>query len=339
MDLIYIRTRDGAQESGYLSHYEIDFDITNDTEQVTNDFALKMILPKSEEDLLYIENEVETIIFDEGTEFGGSISGTDINIADNTITYTGRTWRGTLDQYIIEPPAGQDYRIVSGNLATILRNLPHSPYIEYEDTSYSIGSFQFDRYVRLFKGAMKLITASDDMLRLSIEFNQTEGEYTGVAKASFTLARDLSSLVEVSQDYSDKVKLSIKRDGNTPKRLICLGKGELHEREVINLYADDDWNISRTSIPGAHPVDTYDFSSSDDLLNDGIKHYKELIGNHKQIDVSISDLDVRLGDIISARDHLTGENVQAEITTIIRKCVDYGEYQNETYEYKTKVRT
>ena len=338
MDLVYIRKKGDVYESGYLSHYEIDFDVTSDTEFVTNDFALKMILPDSPEDLLFIENEIETIIFVEGTEYGGQISGTEINIADNTITYTGRTWRGTLEQYIIEPPPGQDYRIVTGNLVTILESLPHSPYVEYQPASYSISSFQFDRYITLFDGMTKLLSAADDSLRVSIEFIQTEGTYTGVAKTSLTKTRDLSGMVEVSQDFNDKIQLSIKRDGNTPKRLICLGQGELHEREVINLYADDDWNITRTPIVGAYPVETYDFSSSEDLLSDGIKRYKELISNHKQIDVSISDLDIRLGDVISARDHLTGENVQAEITTIILKCSDYGDYQNETYEYKTKVR-
>ena len=339
MDLIYIRKfEDGSFDSGLLTNYESDFDISTDTEYVTNDFALKMSLPSDAEGLLFAENQISSIIFVDGTEYGGIISGSSIDIAENTITYTGRTWRGTLDQYIIEPPAGQDYRIVSGNLAESLRTLPMHPYMDIADTEYSGGSFQFDRYITTFIGATKLLTAADASLRLEIRFDQTDGEYAGRITATITPTRDLSSLIEVSQDYNDKIQLTITRDGNTPKHLICLGKGELKDREVIHLYADDDWNVSQTAIEGAYPVATYDFSSSETLLADGLKHYAELISNHEQIDVSISDIEVRLGDIISARDHLTGENVQAEITKIIYHCEDNGTYQRERYEYKTKVR-
>lgn len=338
MDLIYIRNNNGDYDSGYLHHYDADFDVSSDVEHVTNDFALKMPLPDKPEDLLFMENEIRTIVFVEGTEYGGEISGSEIDIEANTITYTGRTWRGTFDQYIVEPPAGQDYRVVSGNLAASIRTLPLHPVMSIADTTYSGNTFQFDRYCTVFSGITKLLAAANSSLRLSITFEQNDGAYAGTATATITEARDLTDLIEVSQDYADKIKLKITRDGNTPKHVICLGQGELREREVIHLYADDNWNISQTAIPGAYPVEAYDNSGSEDLLADGLKHYAELIGNHEQIDVSISDLEVRLGDIIAAKDRLTGENVQAEITEIIYHCEDNGSYQRESYEYKTKVR-
>lgn len=339
MDIEYIRRkRDGSYDSGYLKNFEADFDISTDTEYVTNDFEIKMPLPDDEEDMLFIENSVETIVFVEGTEYGGLISGSVIDIAENEITYTGRTWRGTESEWIIEPPSGQDYLIVSGNLATSMRRLPHSSYIEIEDTSYTGGTFQFNRYITTFEGVTDLLTAANADYRTAIEFVRDDGAYTGKAKMSITRTRDLTDMIEVSQDYNDQIQLKIIRDGTTPRHLICLGQGELHEREVIHLYADSNWNITRTAIAGAYPVEIYDFSSSDTLLQDGIKHFQEVIGNHEQIDVSISDLDVKLGDIISARDHLSGESVTAEITKIIWHCENNGNYQKETYEYKTKIR-
>lgn len=336
MDLIYVKTdQNGVQTSGYLSNYEATFDVSTDLDYITNNFVLTMVLPTTADELLWAENEISTIIYVDGTEYGGEISGSVIDIAENTITYTGRTWRGTLDQQIIEPPAGQDYRIVSGNLATSMRTLPLGPFISIEDTTYSGNTYQFERYVTTLNGATNLLTAANPDLRMAIEW-ESNG-YSGTAKLSIVPTRDLRSIVEVSQDYNDKIQLRITRDGNTPKELICLGSGELHEREVIKLYADDDWNISTTPIPGAYPVEVYDFSSSENLLADGRKHYLELIHNHEQIEVSINDLDIRLSDIIGAKDILTGEFVSAEITSIVWRCSDYGDYQEEDFEYRTRV--
>lgn len=336
MDLIYVKTdQDGVQTSGFLSNYEASFDVSTDLDFVTNNFELTMILPETKDDLLWAENEISSIVYVEGTEYGGEISGSVINIAENTITYTGRTWRGSLDQQIIEPPAGQDYRIVSGNLAESLRTLPLGPYVTIADTSYSGNQYQFERYVTTFSGASNLLTAAQADLRMVLEW-EPDG-YGGEAVLSIAPVRDLRSVVEVSQDYNNNIQLKITRDGDTPKELICLGSGELKDREVIKLYADDEWNISQTAIAGAYPVEVYDFSSSEDLLADGIKHYKELIHNHEQIEVSINDLDIRLSDIIGAKDVLTGEFVSAEITSIVWRCTNYGDYQEEDFEYRTRV--
>lgn len=337
MDLMYIRDSNGIMDSGYLKHFEADFDITTDLDYVTNDFEIKMSLPSSDEELFFSENKIKTIVYVEGTEYGGEITGSIIDTDEKTITYTGRTWRGTLSQWIIEPPAGQDYRVVSGNLATILRQLPLSSYLDVADTTYTTGTFQFDRYITSFEGITKLLTHADASLRIGIEFHEGD-EYTGVATITIQPTRDATGMIEVSQDYNDNIKLRIQRDHNTPKHLICLGQGELRDREVIHLYADENWNIVQTAIPGAYPTEIYDFSSTTALLSDGMKRYKELIDGHELIDVAIKDLDIRLGDIISARDRLTNENVTAEITNIIWRCTDYGDHKTEEYEYKTKVR-
>lgn len=337
MDLMYIRDSNGIMDSGYLKHFEADFDITTDLDYVTNDFEIKMSLPSSDEELFFSENKIKTIVYVEGTEYGGEITGSIIDTDEKTITYTGRTWRGTLSQWIIEPPAGQDYRVVSGNLATILRQLPLSSYLDVADTTYTTGTFQFDRYITSFEGITKLLTHADASLRIGIEFHEGD-EYTGVATITIQPTRDATGMIEVSQDYNDNIKLRIQRDHNTPKHLICLGQGELKNREVIHLYADENWNIVQTAIPGAYPTEIYDFSSTTALLSDGMKRYKELIDGHELIDVAIKDLDIRLGDIISARDRLTNENVTAEITNIIWRCTDYGDHKTEEYEYKTKVR-
>lgn len=336
MDLIYVRTDgDGVTTSGLLTNYEATFDVSTDLDYVTNKFEITTALPTSKEGLLWAENEISTIIYVEGTEYGGEISGSEISIADNTIKYTGRTWRGCLDQWIIEPPAGQDYLVVSGNLANSLRLLPMGEFISVSDTPYVGGTYQFNRYIKTFEGATNLLTAAQSNLRMAFRF-VSDGE-SGTAWLDVVEARDMRNTVEVSQDYNDKIQLTITRDGNTPRELICLGSGELKDRQVLKLYADSDWNVSTTPIAGAYPVEVYDFSSSEDLAADGRKHFLELIHNHEQIEVTISDLDIRLSDIIGAKDILTDETVSAEITSIIWRCTNYGDYQVENYEYKTRV--
>lgn len=336
MELIYVRTmEDGTVDSGFLSHFTGSFAVSTDTDYVTNTFQVETILPKTKDELLWTENGISSILYVEGTEYGGLIEGSVIDIEQNTITYTGRTWRGHLDQWIVEPPAGQDYLIVSGNLANSLRRLPMGNFIEVADSGYTGGTYQFNRYCTTFEGATGLLTAANPNLRMQISFD-SDGA-SGRAMLEVVEARDLRDIIEVSQDYNDKINLKITRDGTTPRHVICLGKGELHEREVIHLYADENWNITRTAIPGAYPVKAYDASASENLLSDGTKHFQELIGNHEQIEVTINDLDIQLSDIIGAKDVLTGEYVSAEITSIVWRPVNNGDHQTETFEYQTKV--
>ena len=338
MELMYIRNSNGTYDSGYLSGFNVDFNISLENGSDKNDFALEMPLPEETAGLLYLEGEISSIIYIEGTEYGGEILGAETDIASHKITYTGRTWRGTLDQYIIEPPAGQDYLVVSGNLATILRALPLSSYIQVEDTTYSSGSFQFNRYITVHEGVRALFANADSSLRMMISFSQTDGTYDGIASLSIEPAKDISDLMETSQDYGDRIQLKMTYDHTTPRHLICLGQGELKDREVVHLYADDNWDITQTPIAGAYPVDIYDYSSSTNLTSDGIKHYEEVRANHWQIEVSISGLEVGLGNIISAKNNLTGESIKAEISSIVYSCTDDGIVQKETYQYKTKVR-
>lgn len=336
MDLIYSKVdENGIQEADILKNYEADFDITSDIENNTNDFTLKMNLP-SPEDILYAENSIDTFIYIDGTEYGGEIKGYTIDLEDNVITYIGRTWRGTFQQYIIEPPAGQDYRTVSGNMKTIIEGLPISPFIEVMDTAYTSPTYQFERYITSFDGITKLLTNANSSLRFDLAFN-SDG-YGGKAEMTIAEQRNLKSLIELSQDYNDNINLKITRNPDTPKRLICLGEGELRDREVINLYADDNWNVSTTPIPGAYPVETYEYAGSESLLDDGKKKFAEYIGNHQQIEVNIDDLEVRLGDIVGARDHITEQDVEAEITGIVLNLKDFGTYQQSSYSYSTKVR-
>lgn len=335
MDLMYIRHDSTGQyiDAGYMTRYDVAFDITTDLEYLTNEFELTTVLPDRAEDLLWSKNGNSTMIFVEGTELGGIITGSQVNLDSNTITYSGWTWRGMLQNYIIEPPSGQDYLTVSGNLADIINDLPMPSYFEAAETEYTVSSYQFNRYVSTYQGVTQLLASVDPTLRLSFSFEANMD--SGTVMINIIEARDLRSEIELSQDYG-RINLQITYDHTTPKHLICLGEGELHEREIIHLYADADWNVTQTPVPNAYPTETYEFSSSENLLEDGTRHFEELIANHEQIEVSIDGLGVQLSDIIAAKDNLTGETVSAEITSIIYRCSNAGTHQAESFEYKTK---
>lgn len=336
MELIYRRIAGDEIREGYLRNFEADFDITTDVENPTNDFEITMDLPKSEDDLLFVENEISCILYVDGTEWGGIIKGSEIDMDNGVIKYTGPTWRGLLSLYIIEPPKNQDYRIVTAgtNLASALRILPMHSLISIQNSSYKTSrKFQYNRYIPVHEGATNMLLNAGADYRMKFAYDEDSGKVL----LTIGTTNDRTNLIEISQDYDDHVRLSIVRDGNTPKHLICMGKGELKEREIIHLYADDDWNVSTTAIKGAYPVNTYDYSGSDSLMTDGIKHFNDLISQHTQIDVSIDGIDVDLGDVIAARDISTGQYVTAEITKIIWKCYDRGQYKTESFDYATEI--
>lgn len=342
MELIYVKKDITKQkiDTGYLRNYSADISVCIDDSD-NNDFEIKTSLP-SRENLLWIENEIETTIYAEGFEYGGKITGCLIDVSANEITYTGNTWRGTLKDYIIEPPHGEDYYIAKSgtNLKELFTSLPHDPVLEFQECEYNLkNDLQFDRYITTEEGIAKALAAAGNDLRMRIEYSVEAPNPLGVAKCYIEPVRDLTDEIALSQDYGTGIKLKITRDYATPRHVICLGEGELKDRQVMHLYADENWNITKDEIQGATPTVIYDASSSKTLEHDGIKHFQELINSHEKIDINISDIGVETGDIIGAKDNITGEVVTSRVTGIIWKREDFGAYATESWEYRTKERS
>ena len=87
MELIYIRTNeDNTIDSGYLTNFEGVFTVSTDVDYVTNKFEVTVPLPDDRSELLWTENGISSILFVEGTEYGGLIEGSVIDIEQNTLT-------------------------------------------------------------------------------------------------------------------------------------------------------------------------------------------------------------------------------------------------------------
>ena len=60
------------------------------------------------------------VLYIKNTEYGGIIGEVDTDTAEDEVSLIGYTWRGLLSKKIIQPPSGQDYMKVSGELIEVI---------------------------------------------------------------------------------------------------------------------------------------------------------------------------------------------------------------------------
>ena len=121
----------------------------------------------------------------------------------------------------------------------------------------------------------------------------------------------------------DTATLTVEQHSNKANHLICLGKGDLAERELIHLYVDNFGRIGESQhyFGIDEIVDTYDNSSSEDLYSDGIEHFTELRSIDKA-EIAISEtegLTYDIGDIVGATEYKSGVSVAEKVTQKIVK--------------------
>lgn len=252
------------------------------------------------------------IFYIKNTEFGGIIGRKKINTAEDTISLYGRTWRGKMDKKIIRPPDGQDYRKVSGELNTVLNTLITEQFNDYfvvsqNDTGVSVTNYQFDRYCTLLTGIVKMLKSVG--YKLHIEYIQQERGQPGYVELSAVPIMDYSEQIELSQD--SRLNFTFDETKNGVNHLICLGKGELQDRQVVDLYVDQNGNIGKTQYyTGIQEVtEIYENTSSesDELEEKGREKLQELMNfTSFSMDVEALKLEIEIGDIIGGRDYVTG---------------------------------
>lgn len=272
-----------------------------------NDYEIK--IPRDE---WRSEYTFRNAFYIKDTEYGGVIGEVDTSTAEDTISLLGRTWRGMLDKKIIRPPTGQDYKKVSGELNVVLGELITEQFDDYfvvsqDDTGVSLTNYQFDRYCTLLSGINKMLKSVG--YRLKIRYVQQERGQPGYVELSSAPIVDYSEQIELSQD--SQLNFAFKNCRNGVNHLICLGKGELQDRQVIDLYVQEDGSIgSEPYYTGVQEIAaTYEDTSSetDELEEKGREKLLELMNSTSfSMDVESLNMDVEIGDIIGGRDYLTG---------------------------------
>lgn len=114
----------------------------------------------------------------------------------------GLSWRGRLAKKIIEPPVGSDYKTVSGELHTVMKELIEPEFdglfvVSQEDTGVTVSNYQFDRYCTLYDGIVKMLKSKGYRLQLSFRREQNELGYLYIEAVPIV---DYSNRVELSKD-------------------------------------------------------------------------------------------------------------------------------------------
>ena len=128
----------------------------------------------------------------------------------------GLTWRGMLSRKIIEPPSGQSYRVVSGEMNQILAEMIEPEFdglfvVAEVDTGVTVTNYQFERYVDLHDGLSDMM--QEYGLRFQIAYRE-ETQGIGYVEIQAVPVTDFSAEIELSQ--RQRAGLPVKR---YPKRL------------------------------------------------------------------------------------------------------------------------
>lgn len=253
----------------------------------------------------------------DGTEYGGIIDDTDVDVDGglSTVTWHGRDWHGVLASKIIEPDGNTDYLTLSGTIPVIMRTLVSRAGLQglftvTDESADHKTTCQFDRYVDLYSGLVKMLRASGLKLRL-----RNDGDKVAMSAMP---VRTIGDSID-----SDLIDFTAKQAAHPINHLICLGKGELKDRTVIHWYADANGTFSHTqTLKGLDErTATYELSNAeaDELEDKGRQKFQEL-RNTSTIDVDIPDgIDADVGDLVTGRDNNTGLVVTAEISKKIVK--------------------
>lgn len=298
------------EDLGVLQDYTLDLAFGADE----NDFECKIVKDKH-------CCEAGYYLYYEGSEYGGIIDSIRVDTANEEITYSGRTWHGILESKVIEPDG--DYLTLSGEANVVLSILIDRmglsklftvpPY----NSGITISSYKMQRYITGYTGIRKMLQAFGGKLQVSF--------HEGCVYLSAV------PLVDYSQDEqfdTDQIDFVIKKNHSPINHVICLGKGELSEREVIHLYADKNGNISTTqSLTGMQEVvEVYDYNnaeSSEELMQGGIERIKESWASDEiNFNFSANDKTYDVGDVVGAKEYVTGIEVSAEITKKIVSIKD-----------------
>lgn len=284
------------------------------------DFTLDLAFG-SDENALSLECEAAhapeegQFVFIDGTEYGGVVDKVTYEAgreASGAVLCKGRTWHGILAGKRLLPDSGSGYLSVSGKagdaLASLIARMGLSGLFSAAADDSTV-SYTFDRFVDGYSGLKAMAKANGRKVAM-----RRKG---GKVEISLPPAVDYAN--KVDSDLLDFTLTSVYRCVN---HLVCAGTGELENRAVVHFYADAAGNVSHTqSLFGVDEISAlYDYSNADEekLEEEGKKKLKEYQTQGSVEVEAHDDIDVDVGDVISARDNLHGRTVTA---TVAKKIV------------------
>lgn len=324
----FIVTDKYGQDKGYLEHCGVNFNVGQN-----NDFEVKIQNKLFRDD----RHRKNCRIYAENTEYGGLIRNINPVTEDHIVKLSGPTWRGLLNQKAINPESntyimlkGEANRVLSGfivklGLSEMFTVSNQNSGIEL-DYKVPLQSMLYDA----FSAALEEVGA-----RLDIKYKLGDPNEKGYVLLTAKPVEDHSETIEISEDGN--VKLNILDYQNGVNHLICYGKGELSARQRVDLYVWPDGSIQKTAHYTAIDLveQYYENTSSEtlqDLEKEGRKKLLDLM-NYKQLRISVSDMDLELGDVVGGRERITGIYMTSPV---VRKIVTVSGKGRVKIDYKLK---
>lgn len=254
-------------------------------------------------------------VFIDGCEYGGVVDKTTYKAgreSSGPVTCRGRTWHGILAGKRLLPDSGSGYLSVSGKagdaLASLIERMGLSGLFSAAAGDASV-RYTFDRFVDGYSGLKAMAKANGRKVAM-----RRKG-----GKVEISLPPIVDYANKVDSDLLDFTLTSVHRCVN---HLVCAGTGELEDRAVVHFYADGAGNVSHTqSLFGVDEISAlYDYSNADEekLEEEGRKKLQEYQTQGSVEVEAHDDIDVDVGDVISARDNAHGRTVTA---TVAKKIV------------------
>lgn len=324
----FITAQADGVELGYVNDAKIDVDIGK-----TNDFEIVISTKEWDTGKYAYGNQ----LYIPGTEYGGIVEDLEVATKDDTVSLRGYTWRGLLMQKIIEPPAGQAYLRVSGDLNKVIGQLLKGTFddlfiAEEMEAGVAVTNWQVERYARLYDVLLKLLGQYGH--RLEIRYIQGNNSEAGKVHIRAAPIKDVSNELEYSQDACLDFNIRDCRSGIN--HLICGGAGELEGRLILHLYVQLDGSIGykpyytgleeRTAFYSDTNADTME-----KLEEGGRKQLKDL-QNYKKMQMFISNIDLEVGDIVGGREYITKTELKKPVARKIFRQTN----ENVTIEYELK---
>lgn len=324
----FIVTDKYGQDKGYVDHCGVEFNVGQD-----NDFEIKIQSKLFKDD----RHKKNCRIFAENTEYGGLIRNINPVTEEKIVKLTGPTWRGILNQRAINPDSNT-YITLKGEANEVLKQyIIKLGLSEIFEASAKNSGIYIDYKVPLQSMLLDAFLAALEKVGARIEIKYRPGEPNGKGYVLLEAKEieDHSQSIEVSEDGN--VKLNILDYQNGVNHLICYGKGELQERQRVDLYTWPDGSIRKEQYyTGIDLIEQYYENTSaetvQELEEDAREKMLELI-NYKQLRISVSDMDLELGDIVGGRERVTGIYMTAPV---VRKIVSVSGTGRTSIEYKLK---
>lgn len=312
-------------ELGYVTEFDsFDCTISMSDEYADNSFVLSMPIAIWEAHQILKGH----YIYIPGTEYGGRV-GRVRSVANEMVEIEGYTARGWMSKWLVHPATGDDYFVVpdtEANAAIALiaqGRLTDYFSVSSENSGFIIsGSFRHQTVHSAINARLEAVGA-----RMEIQW------LDAVANISVVGVSDLSKAIDLSQDYG--AKLTADADESQGYNcIVALGRGELAEREEVILYLWSDGTITNYKSTALFPtsladVREYKYENSgtesiSELTQEAINKLKE-VGDKSAISIDLSNvsIELQLGDIVGARDRVTGlafkDSIYSKILRISRE--------------------